>query len=164
MSLWIEWQIDTAIEEQEKMNELFEKAVAATLEAEGVKTAVEVSLSVVSEDVIRETNRDFRQIDKVTDVLSFPLVEYYDLTPAEGVAQGDVDPDTGEVCLGDVIICYQRAVEQAEEFGHSLEREMGFLTVHSMLHLLGYDHMEADEEAVMFGKQKAILEGIGLHR
>lgn len=164
MSLWIDWQIDASMEEQEKMNVLFEKAVAAALDAEGVKTAVEVSLSVVSENVIRETNRDFRQIDKVTDVLSFPLIEYYDMTPAEGVARGDIDPDTGEVCLGDVIICYQRAIEQADEFGHSLERELGFLTVHSILHLLGYDHMEPDEEKVMTEKQKAILEGIGLRR
>lgn len=164
MSLWTDWQIEVSVEEQEKMEVLFEKAVAAALAAEGVETPVEVSLSVVSEEVIRETNRDFRQIDKVTDVLSFPLIEYNGLSPAEGVAEGDVDPDTGEVCLGDVIICYQRAKEQAEEFGHSLEREMGFLTVHSMLHLLGYDHMEPEEEKVMTEKQKTILEGIGLPR
>ena len=164
MSLWIDWQIDAVEEEQEKMNAIFEQAVQAALEAEGVRTPVEVSLSVVSEELIRETNRDFREIDKVTDVLSFPLIEYYDMTPEEGVAQGDVDPDTGEVCLGDVIICYQRAMEQAQEFGHSLEREMGFLTVHSILHLLGYDHMEPEEEEIMTEKQKAILEGIGLHR
>ena len=146
------------------MNVLFEKAVAAALEAEGVKTAVEVSLSVVSEEVIRETNRDFRQIDKVTDVLSFPLIEYYDMTPEEGVAQGDIDPDTGEVCLGDVIICYQRAMEQANEYGHSLERELGFLTVHSILHLLGYDHMEKEDEEVMFKLQEMILNEYGIKK
>ena len=164
MSLWTDWQIEVEPEQQEKMNQLFETAIAAALKAEGVETPVEVSLSVVSEEVIRETNSEFRQIDKVTDVLSFPLIEYEGMTPAEGVAQGDMDPDTGEVCLGDVMICYQRAQEQAREFGHSLEREMGFLTVHSMLHLLGYDHMEPEEEKVMTEKQKAILEGIGLPR
>ena len=164
MSVWIDWQIEPEDVQQEMMDQLFEKAITASLEAEGVKTPVEVSLSVVSEEVIRETNRDFRQIDKVTDVLSFPLVEFEGMTPAEGVSEGDMDPDTGEVCLGDVIICYQRAKEQAQEYGHSLERELGFLTVHSMLHLLGYDHMEPDEEAIMTEKQKTILEGIGLPR
>lgn len=164
MSVWIDWQIEAEEIQQEAMNQLFERAIAATLKAEGVETPVEVSLSVVSEEVIQETNRDFRQIDKVTDVLSFPLVEFEGRTPAEGVAEGDVDPDTGEVCLGDVIICYQRAKEQAQEYGHSLERELGFLTVHSMLHLLGYDHMEPEEEQVMTEKQKTILEGIGLPR
>lgn len=164
MSVWIDWQIEAEEIQQEAMDQLFERAITATLKAEGVETPVEVSLSVVSEEVIQETNRDFRQIDKVTDVLSFPLVEFEGLTPAEGVAEGDVDPDTGEVCLGDVIICYQRAKEQAQEYGHSLERELGFLTVHSMLHLLGYDHMEPEEEQVMTEKQKTILEGIGLPR
>lgn len=164
MSLWMDWQVEVAADWQEAMEKLFETAVAATLQAEQVETPVEVSLSVVSEEVIRETNREFRRIDQVTDVLSFPLVEYEGLSPAEGVARGDIDPDTGEVCLGDVMICYQRAKEQAEAFGHSLEREMGFLTVHSMLHLLGYDHMEPEEEKVMTEKQKRILEGIGLPR
>ena len=164
MSVWIDWQIEAEEIQQEAMDQLFERAIAATLKAEGVETPVEVSLSVVSEEVIQETNRDFRQIDKVTDVLSFPLVEFEGRTPAECVAEGDVDPDTGEVCLGDVIICYQRAKEQAQEYGHSLERELGFLTVHSMLHLLGYDHIEPEEEQVMTEKQKTILEGIGLPR
>lgn len=164
MSVWIDWQIEAEDMQQGMMNQLFEKAIEASLKAEGVEIPVEVSLSVVSEEVIRETNRDFRQIDKVTDVLSFPLVEFDGKSPAEAVAEGDIDPDTGEVCLGDVIICYQRAKEQAKEYGHSLERELGFLTVHSMLHLLGYDHMDPDEEVIMSEKQKMILEGIGLPR
>ena len=164
MSVWIDWQIEAEDMQQEMMNQLFEKAIEASLKAEGVEIPVEVSLSVVSEEVIRETNRDFRQIDKVTDVLSFPLVEFDGKSSAEAVAEGDIDPDTGEVCLGDVIICYQRAKEQAKEYGHSLERELGFLTVHSMLHLLGYDHMDPDEEVIMSEKQKMILEGIGLPR
>ena len=164
MSLWIDWQVETEPDYREKVNRIFDRAVSETLKAEQVDSPVEVSLSVVSEETIQETNRDFRHIDRVTDVLSFPLIEYNGLTPAEGVRQGELDPDTGEVCLGDVIICYPRAKQQAEEYGHSLERELGFLAVHSMLHLLGYDHMEPEEEEQMNEKQKIILEGIGLPR
>lgn len=164
MSLWLDWQIEMEPDQQTAMEALFEQVIDATLQAEQVDTPVEISMSVVSEETIRETNAQFRHIDRVTDVLSFPLLEYAELSPAEEIQQGDVDPDTGEVCLGDVMICYQRALQQAEEYGHSIEREMGFLTVHSMLHLLGYDHMEPEEEKVMFDKQKAILEGIGLSR
>lgn len=164
MSLWIDWQIEISGEKQQEWEMLFQRAIDAVLHNEGVDTPVEVSLSVVTEETIQETNRQFRNIDAVTDVLSFPLIEYGKRSPAEEVAQGDVDPDTGEVCLGDIMICCRRAEQQAQEYGHSLERELGFLTVHSMLHLLGYDHMEAEEEAVMTDKQKTILEGIGLPR
>ena len=94
------------------------------------------------------------------------MVEFEGRTPAEGVAEGDVDPDTGEVCLGDVIICYQRAKEQAQEYGHSIKREIGYLTVHSVLHLLGYDHMdEGEEKAQMRSREEAIASTIaGLQR
>ena len=164
MSIWMDWQVEIDQDTREKPSRRMEEAVGATLREEAVETPVEVSISVVSPEQIQETNRTFRQIDTVTDVLSFPLIAYEGRTPAQGVAEGDWDPDTEEVCLGDIMICLQRAQEQAAEFGHTLEREMGFLTVHSMLHLLGYDHMTPEEEQSMVDKQKKILEGMGLPR
>lgn len=162
MSVWIDWQED--IPNQEAIEKLIRVAIDASLAEEGVETPVQLSVSIVSEEEIQQLNADFRQIDRVTDVLSFPLLEYGKLSPAEEIKTSEVDPDTGEVCLGDIVICYPVAVRQAAEYGHSTEREMGFLTVHSMLHLMGYDHMEAEEERQMIEKQEKILEGIGLAR
>lgn len=108
---------------------------------------------------IREFNREFRNIDKATDVLSFPLllaengnIEYTDL---------DRDMDTGAVMLGDIIISIDRAREQAEDYGHSYDRELAFLTCHGMLHLLGYDHETDEEESIMLARQKEILGRLG---
>ena len=113
-------------------------------------------------------NREYRGIDRVTDVLSFPLLEYDEEEPESEIRKafenGEIDPETDEVMLGDIIICLTRAREQAEEYGHSFQREMGFLAVHSVLHLLGYDHMVPEEETVMFEKQRRILETMGLTR
>ena len=107
--------------------------------------------------------------DAVTDVLSFPMLDYEPgEVPAERVQRAleeqETDPETGEVVLGDIVICLKRAMEQAEAYGHSLKREMAFLAVHSVLHLLGYDHMVKEEETVMFARQEAILEAAGLPR
>ncbi|MCF0136494.1 MAG: rRNA maturation RNase YbeY, partial [Lachnospiraceae bacterium] len=129
----------------------------------------EIGLSVVEEEEIQSVNREHRSIDAVTDVLSFPMLEYDPqeapaLRVARAMAEGDVDPETDEVYLGDIMICLKRAKEQALEFGHSLQRELAFLAVHSLLHLLGYDHMTPEEEKVMFGKQEAVLQSIGLRR
>lgn len=164
MSLWIEWETEPAQAERDQIEALVTQAVEASLAEEQVETPVEVSMSIVSGETIQGMNREFRQMDRITDVLSFPLIEYEGKTAAEGVRQGEQNPDTQEVCLGDIVLCYTRAEEQAKEYGHSLQRELAFLTVHSMLHLLGYDHMEPEEEAVMLQKQKKILEGIGLPR
>ena len=112
----------------------------------------EVSVSFVSEEEIQTLNRDYRGTDRVTDVLSFP--QYDDLSEMEGEL----------IELGDVVICRKRAEEQAEEYGHSLEREIVYLFVHSMLHLLGYDHMEADEKAEMRRREEEVMEELGLVR
>lgn len=164
MSVWIEWEVPLPEEKRQAINLLLEQAMEAALREEQIDTAVEISLSVVSEETIQQVNCEFRQMDRVTDVLSFPMIEYEGKAPADGVRHGEVNPDTGEVCLGDIMICYARAVQQAEEYGHSQERELAFLTVHSMLHLFGYDHMEPAEEVQMLEKQKKILEGIGITR
>ncbi|MBO5955805.1 MAG: rRNA maturation RNase YbeY [Clostridia bacterium] len=125
-------------------------------------TKAEISLMFVDNEEIRELNRVHRNIDRATDVLSFPLLEY----DQEGnilEEYMDFNPD-GEMFLGDIVISLERAASQAEEYGHSFEREIGFLTVHSMLHLFGYDHETAEDEEEMFGYQEDILKEMGLLR
>lgn len=137
--------------------EAVEKACLETLKYEEFDEDCEISLSFVTNEEIHQINRQFRNVDAPTDVLSFPQ-----LTFEEG-EEADVN-ENGEIVLGDIIISVERAKEQAEEYGHSLKREIAFLTVHSMLHLLGYDHMEKDEEEDMFRRQKEILEIAGIPR
>ena len=137
--------------------EAVEKACLETLKYEEFDEDCEISLSFVTNEEIHQINRQFRNVDAPTDVLSFPQ-----LTFEEG-EEADVN-ENGEIVLGDIIISVERAKEQAEEYGHGLKREIAFLTVHSMLHLLGYDHMENDEEEDMFRRQKEILEIAGIPR
>lgn len=168
MDLWSDWQIEIGQEERQKLEDLFQKAGEGALSHEGVDRQVEVSLTIVPEETIHELNKKYRGVDSVTDVLSFPLLDFHGETPKERVrrafAEGDIDYDSTAVALGDVVICYQRALDQAQEYGHSRERELAFLMVHSMLHLLGYDHMTKEEESVMFDHQERIMEEIGLPR
>jgi probable rRNA maturation factor len=128
---------------------------------------VYVTVSIVDPDTIKNINNEFREIDAVTDVLSFPMSEYDE----PGVFEGDIfdetmetDPDTDELLLGDVVLCYDRVISHAKEYGHSELREYSFLIVHSMLHLFGYDHMEDDERLVMEEKQREILDKAGILR
>lgn len=132
-------------------------AAEKTLECEQFIKNAEISFSLVDEEEIRRLNNEYREIDSVTDVLSFPLLEPEQL---DEIAEKSGQP----IALGDIVICVKRAQEQAKEYGHSLEREICFLTVHSMLHLLGYDHMQEDEEREMFAKQEEILNLMGLTR
>lgn len=114
----------------------------------------EISVSFVGLDEIHDLNREYRAVDRPTDVLSFPQFE--DLE--------EEIPEVGEICLGDVVICRDKAEEQAKEFGHSFERELVYLFTHSILHLLGYDHMEEDEKKLMRAREEEIMEKIGLLR
>ena len=126
---------------------LIERACETALSSEGAKGDITVLVS--TPERIRTLNREFRNVDSVTDVLTFPSAEGEAvLCPADGY-------------LGDIMICYDRAVQQAEEFGHPLSRELAFLAVHGTLHILGYDHMQPDEEAVMRQRQREILEEMG---
>ncbi len=135
---------------------LIRRCCHAVLELEQFEGSAEVDVSLVDNDAIQEINRDQRQLDKPTDVLSFPLGE-------DGVY--DKNPATGAYMLGDIVISMERALSQAEEYGHSLRREVGYLTVHSMLHLLGYDHVEGGLEAVrMREKEEAVMLSVGLPR
>jgi probable rRNA maturation factor len=140
-----------------ELSQGIEKIIYDSLAYEGFAKPCEVSVSIVDNEEIRQINKQFRGIDRATDVLSFPL-----LTFEEG-ERPDFN-EKNEVLLGDIIISLERAKEQAEEYGHSLKRELAFLTAHSMLHLLGYDHMEEKEEKEMFQKQREILIKAGIPR
>jgi probable rRNA maturation factor len=132
---------------------LVKRAIGETLLFEGVERVCEVSVTFVDEEEIRVLNRDFRERDSVTDVLSFPTLD----------DESEIVPfDNEAMALGDVIICAKRCLEQSEEFGHSFEREVAYLTIHSTLHLLGYDHMEEGEEREMTKKQDEIIEKVKL--
>ncbi len=143
-----EQQIDSAL------LKTMEKAAAYCLDLEDIdKDRAEISVTFVSAEEIRCLNRDYRDTDKVTDVLSFP--QFDDLSRI---------PDLGEICLGDVVICSQRVKEQAEQFGHSMEREAVYLFTHSVLHLLGYDHMTAEEKAEMRRREEEVMDYLGIPR
>lgn len=138
----------------EEILNTMEAAAKYCLELEGIdEERTEISVTFVEAEEIRQLNRDYRDNDKVTDVLSFP--QFDDLN--------DV-PDFGEICLGDVVICKERAQEQAEEFGHSFEREIIYLFTHSILHLLGYDHMEEDEKKEMRAREEEVMTHLGIGR
>lgn len=126
----------------------------------------EINLTITDNNGIWELNRQFRDIDRPTDVLSFPLISYDVPGNFDSVEDDDdnFNPDTGELLLGDIVISAEKVIEQAAEYGHSIRREFCFLIVHSMLHLSGYDHMEDDERAVMEDLQKKILDSAGITR
>lgn len=138
----------------QKMTEAAEYAVESENMRNLDKKRCEISVTFVDLDEIHELNKQYRGVDKPTDVLSFP--QFDDL--------GEEIPEVCEICLGDVVICEQKAREQAEEFGHSFERELVYLFTHSVLHLLGYDHMEDDEKKAMREREEEIMKQIGLMR
>ena len=147
----------TNFELTDEIKETLEKVCLKSLQYEEFNEDCEISLSIVTNGEIHDINKQFRNIDSPTDVLSFPQ-----LTFEEG-EEADVN-ENGEIVLGDIIISIDRAKEQAEEYGHSLKRELAFLSVHSMLHLMGYDHMVPEEEEDMFRRQKEILIEAGIPR
>lgn len=133
---------------------LIRKACNATLKNEGFEDSAEVDVTLVNDEMIQQINKEHRNIDASTDVLSFPLGE-------NGVY--DTDPENGAKMLGDIVISVEHAIAQADLYGHGLEREIAFLTVHSMLHLLGYDHVNGGlERTVMREKEENILDMLGL--
>ena len=135
---------------------LVRRCCHAVLVQENFEGSAEISVTFVDDEQIKELNKKHRDIDKSTDVLSFPLGEN---------GKYDVNPETGAKILGDIVISMETAVRQAEEYGHPLQREVAFLTVHSMLHLLGYDHVNGGLEAVhMREKEEAVLTQLGLKR
>ena len=165
MTLYIEEEVESNFDFS--VRETAGLVCEAVLEAEGCPYEVQVSLLLTDNQGIRELNREARGIDRETDVLSFPNVDF----ERQGVFEMDenreadyFDPDTGELILGDIMISADKVREQAENYGHSIKRELAFLTAHSMLHLFGYDHMQEEERVIMEQKQRAILERLAIGR
>lgn len=163
-------EIDFSYEAEKKLpvdiEALAGQVADAVLDMEECPYEALVSLTIVDDEEIHRINREFRQIDRATDVLSFPAI------PFEAPASYDIleeddsffDMDTGLLLLGDIVISADRAEEQAKEYGHSIRREVAFLVAHSMLHLLGYDHETPEEESVMVSKQEKVLDSLGITR
>lgn len=148
---------------------VIEQVIRQTVEMEHCPYECEVNVTFTDNEGIRNMNREFRDLDVPTDVLSFPMVEYrtaadFSELEQESEMAGNFNPETGELLLGDIVISLERAREQAEEYGHSLKREISFLVAHSMLHLFGYDHMEDAERLIMEDKQEAVLQSLGITR
>lgn len=144
-----------------------EQVVLEVLEEENCPYETEVNVLITDNEGIRLYNREYRNIDRETDVLSFPNVPFEapaDFSVAERYEADCFQPDSGELILGDIILSRDRILEQAESFGHSIRREFAFLVAHSMLHLCGYDHMEPQEAAVMEEKQNHVLDVLGITR
>ncbi len=148
---------------------LANEVIAGALNVLECPYEAEVNLLITDEEGIREINRQFRNVDAPTDVLSFPMNEF----PAEGdfsfleddeAGEDAFNPETGELLLGDIVICAPRVISQAEAYGHSRRREYAFLITHSVLHLCGYDHMEDEEREWMEEKQREILGKLGITR
>lgn len=147
--------------------EIIEEIVKAALEYEDCPYEAEVNVVLTDRESIREVNREQRGLDSPTDVLSFPMLDYEtpsDFGQVEEMFADCFNPESGELMLGDIMICVDKVEEQADLYGHSQKRELAFLTAHSMLHLFGYDHMDEAERAVMEKKQEEILESRGYTR
>lgn len=148
-----------------KLNEraLIRKVEKACFDTLGQDNFFVIDMTIVDEQTIRELNKQARGIDKVTDVLSFPCFEPLEL-PCKQDMFDECDYDGKRVLLGSIMICRQRATEQAKEYGHSYARELGFLSCHGFLHILGFDHIEPDDEKIMIAKQKEIMQRANLSR
>ena len=154
----IDISYETGIELDIPYEDIIRQMVVAALDYENCPYEAEVSVTVVDDKEIQEINKTYRNIDKATDVLSFPMYEYEKAADFDKLDDSAFNPESGELLLGDIVISAEKVTAQAKEYGHSKEREFAFLLVHSMLHLLGYDHMEEEERLVMESKQKEILE------
>lgn len=166
MTLNIETEVDipSGLDYRKIINDV----VNTALDFEECPYEVELNVILTNNEEIALINRDYRGLFKPTDVLSFPMVDYVapgDFTQLDTYDEEDYfNPETGELMLGDIIVSMDKVYEQAEKYGHSVERELGFLVAHSMLHLFGYDHMEPEETEVMEVKQNDILNMIHLTR
>ncbi len=146
---------------------LVKRVIEACMDYEACPYEAEVNVLFTDDEEIRQINKEYRDIDSPTDVLSFPNNEFEipgDFSNLEEDVAGSFHPETGELLLGDIVISVDRAILQAEEYGHSLEREIAFLTAHSIFHLFGYDHMEEEERRVMEDKQKEVLDKLQIIR
>ena len=156
-----EYQYAFALDKQ------LDKLVACVCDSVNCPYEVEVSVTIVDKEEIHRLNKLFREVDRPTDVLSFPMMEYDAPLDFEGQAflqSVTCSPETNELMLGDIVLCSEIICEQAEQYGHSIEREFSFLGVHSLLHLFGYDHMEENERKEMEEKQRDIMNVLQINR
>jgi probable rRNA maturation factor len=141
-----------------EMESIIELVVQNVFKCELIENECQVSIILVNNEQIREINKEYRRINSPTDVLSFPLIEYEKGSKFTGLENlENLDIDTGEIVLGDIVISMEKVHEQSIEYGHSMKREIAFLTVHGMLHLLGYDHEFEEDRKVMREKEEKIL-------
>ena len=165
MTIYLENETDVQFDFD--MEETVHCVVEKVLEQEKCYNETTINILLTDDQGIRQFNQDFRKIDRATDVLSFPNIAYEtpaDFQHVEEEAADCFEPDTGELVLGDIVISVEKVQEQAKAYGHSERRELAFLTAHSMLHLLGYDHMTKEEAAVMEEKQEKALQELRITR
>lgn len=154
MNLFIENYTNQSLTDEYK--KIISDVIKYALTLENINSKPEISVCFVDNDKIKNLNKKFRSIDKETDVLSFPMIEFNN-QPKDVLIKKNI-------LLGDIVISLPKAFEQAKEYGHTIEREIAFLTAHGILHLLGYDHINPGDEKIMFEKQEIILSKIGLTR
>lgn len=165
MTINIEYETDKKIELD--YEDIIKSVINEAIDFEKCPYEAEVNVIITDNEQIHEINKEYRDVDAPTDVLSFPMVEYERPSDFDGIEDSVEDyfnPETGELILGDIIISVEKVLEQAEKFGHSIKRELAFLTAHSMMHLFGYDHMTPEETAVMEGKQNDVLNNLNILR
>lgn len=165
MSIYIENETETALAFD--YEDVIRKVINYSLDFIQCPYETEVNVVITDNNGIHQVNKEYRNIDRPTDVLSFPMIEYeeagnFDIIDEEN--EDGFNPETGELVLGDIMISIEKVKEQALDYGHSELREMAFLTAHSMLHLFGYDHMEEKERKVMEEAQRSIMDGLKIFR
>lgn len=164
MTLNIEYETDNILELD--YENIITKVVNTSLDTEECPYDIELNVILTDNKEIKEINQNYREIDSATDVLSFPMVDYTSPSDFSHLEEDDTyfNIETGELILGDIVISVDKVMEQADEYGHSIERELAFLVTHSMMHLFGYDHMVEEERIVMEERQELVLRTLGINR
>lgn len=169
MTINMEYETDIDIKLDYK--DIITKVVEASVDYVSCPYEVEVNVTLTDNSSIHEINKEYRDVDRPTDVLSFPMIEYSEPAKFDDLEEefemdpgSYFNPDSGELLLGDIVVSVEKVFEQAESYGHSTERELAFLVAHSMMHLFGHDHMEPDEAKVMENAQECVLESLGITR
>lgn len=164
MTIYIENESDIKL--NIPYRKIIEDSINLSLDFEKVPYECEISVTIVDDERIHEINKEFREIDRSTDVLSFPLNEFEKAADWKNFDEdkASFNYDTGELMLGDIILSAEHIIKQANEYGHTRKRELAFLVIHSILHLLGYDHMTKEDEEEMFSRQRQILDLGGYKR
>ena len=165
MTINIEYE--TEIELNIPYEDIIKSVINESIEYEKCPYEIEVNVILTDNSEIHHINKEHRNVDSPTDVLSFPMVDYESPSNFEGIEDKVEDyfnPDSGELILGDIVISVEKVIEQAKQYGHSTKRELAFLVAHSMMHLFGYDHMVVEEATIMEAKQNEILNKLGIFR